>query len=271
MTKQTIINEITDKIIARLDQGELPWQMPFKTGAGGLPHNPVSKTRYRGFNIFALWAEGYSDSRWMTFKQVKKAGGQVRKGQKGTRIVFWKFIKKEEDGKEVNIPLLRYYTVFNIQQTTLEEDMDFTPSSHEIVNDYLTREDISLKPALGRAFYRPSTDTIHLPKDDDFINDDHRLSTLFHEAIHSTGHKSRLDRLSSDTYHNKAEYSKEELVAEFGSAMLCALTGTATEDVIDNSAAYIQSWRKTIKDNPDWIYKACQLAQKAVDYIEKTK
>lgn len=269
MKKQQIIEDITNKIIARMDQGVLPWQVPFKkSNTLQLPHNPVSKTRYRGFNIFALWAQGYEDSRWMTYKQIKEAGGSVQKGEKGTRIIFWKFIKKMEDGEKVIIPLLRYYTVFNMHQTDLDEDMQFEPSSHTIIDDYMKREGVSLLPTIGRAYYRPSSDCIHLPKDEDFINDDHRLSTLFHEAIHSTGHKSRLNRLSNDTYHNKTEYSKEELIAEFGSAMLCALTGTATNEIIDNSVAYIQSWSKVIKDNPDWIYRACQDAQKALDYIE---
>ena len=271
--KQELINNITEKIIQRMEQGDLPWTIPFKnSGAScGLPNNPASGTRYRGFNIFVLWAQGFKDARWMTFNQIKKQGGHIKRGEKSTQIIFWKFIKKEEDGELVSIPLLRYYRVFNIEQTTLDTDTDFEPSSHDFVNDYLEREEIDLVATKGRAFYRPSTDSIHLPKDEDFINNDHRLSTLFHEAIHSTGHKDRLNRLSDDPYHNKAEYSKEELVAEFGSAMLCAITGTATEEIIENSAAYIQSWSKAIKNNPDWIYRACQDAQKALDFIEDKK
>ena len=274
---QKIYQIITDRIIDMLDAGTVPWRKPWKN-ACELPQNLISKKAYRGINILTLGASGYGSPYWLTFKQAKSLGGMVRKGEKGTPVVFWKFIDvtDKETGEEKRVPLLRYYTVFNVEQTdgideskipaVAELPDNFNPidEAEKIIDE---SEDLpEIKHAGDRAFYRPSTDTITMPKQSQFFGTEEYYSTLFHECVHSTGHESRLDRLSKDASFGSTDYSKEELVAEMGAAMLCGLTGIETA-TIENSAAYIDGWRKKINDNVKLVITAAGKAQKAVDYI----
>jgi len=272
---------VTDKIVAMLEEGVTPWRKPWK-GSDGAPCNLVSGKRYQGVNALLLGMAGFFDGHlspyWMTYKQAKQKGGNVRKGEKGALVLFFKLLEKDDpnrkpDEKPRFIPLARYYTVFNLDQT---EGIDapevkdlpiFSPieTAEKIV------EDMPNKPELvhggGRACYDPKKDIVTLPKPETFISREEYYSTAFHELTHSTGHKSRLDRkfdkvaaLGSD------DYSKEELIAEMGAGFLCAEAGIENA-TLENSASYIQNWINALKADSRLIVQAGSKAQKASNYI----
>lgn len=283
MAKQhrDIAQEITDGIIAALENGTSPWQKPWKELGGfgtSMPHNASNGKCYRGGNVFWLMiaqqALGFVSAGWMTFKQAKALGGQVRKGEKGTGVVFWKFIEKKDKvtKKEVRIPFMRHYTVFNVEQIDgLPEKITNpegrepveVPDLAEWVNDSLQLEG-GIQHAGDKAFYAPGPDTIRLPEPSQFSSEDAYNGTLLHEATHATGRKTRLDRLK-DAVFGSPEYAEEELVAELGASMLCATLGLNYE--VEHHASYIASWLKALKGDKKFIFKAASAAQKAVDYI----
>ncbi|OEU68413.1 MAG: hypothetical protein BBJ57_02290 [Desulfobacterales bacterium PC51MH44] len=267
---------VTKQIIDKLEQGEIPWQRPW---IGGRAKNLISGKDYNGINVFLLACSGYSNPYWLTFKQVKKKGGFVRKGEKSTLITFWKSYLKNitddnGDDKKQSRYVLRYYRVFNVEQCDGIESPEiehrvFNPITEceNVVNSMPCKPEISHNEA--RAYYRPDQDDINMPKPELFNSEPEYYSTLFHELSHSTGHKSRLDRHAiekcSHLFGSK-DYSKEELTAEMGAAFLCGHTGVENK-TIDNSAAYIQSWVKKFKDKPKMVVSAAGKAQKSTDYI----
>jgi len=276
---------VTERIIELLEEGTVPWHKPWKGGAGQAPMNMVSGKPYRGVNIFLLATQGYDSPYWLSFNQIKKKGGQVVKGEKSTLIIFWKFLEKsekDENGEEKirKVGMLRYYRVFNLEQTEglklpvtgqLElgdTDFDFQPI--EICEGIVKSWDDcpKINHQQNRAYYRPSSDSINMPKHKRFDSEEEYYSTLFHEMSHSTGHSSRLDRdsLTALCPFGSTNYSKEELVAEMGAAMLCGMAGIEN-DTIDNSAAYIKGWLKKLNDNPKWVIQAAGKAQKSCDLI----
>lgn len=280
--KRDVYQDVTDQIVAALEAGTVPWRRPWATGGH---RNPVSGTEYRGINPLLLemstMAHGYSDPRWVTFKQAKSAGGAVQKGQKGTMVVFWKLLEREDaDGEKQRIPMLRHYTVFNVAQCDglelpAQVDEDRVPFVPDAECDRIIAG-MPNAPTLAhggdRAFYAPALDHVQLPPRDAFLTPDGYYSTAFHELTHSTGHASRLAR-EEVCAHSHAfgseDYSREELVAELGSAMLCAVGGIAPRTV-ENSAAYIASWLRVLKSEPKMVVVAAQRAQKAADYIRGT-
>ncbi|MFW6173864.1 MAG: ArdC family protein [Elusimicrobiota bacterium] len=277
--QEKIYQMVTDQIISKLEQGTAPWQKPWKGGSSYAPVNLKSKKPYRGINIFLLGCAGYSSRYWASFKQVQQMGGKVKKGEKGHLCVFWKILSKKEhdkNGEEVekNIPLLRYYKVFNLDQVEGIEDPDgdnFVAEHNSIEAAQNIIENMPNKPKITyneqRAYYRPSEDKVNIPKIESFVSSEEFYSTSFHELVHSTGHKSRLNRKEiNQSFFGDQDYSFEELVAEFGSAFLCGESGIVN-DVIDNSASYINSWKKKLSDNPKWVVQAAGKAQKAADYI----
>jgi antirestriction protein ArdC len=260
-----------------LQQGTVPWKKPWNTQSN-MPRNIVSKKEYKGVNVFLLACQEYSSAYWMTYKQCQERGGYVKQGQKSTPVIFWKWIdgkKDDPDAGSGKIPLLRYYSVFNLEQTEgisspVEEQVhnDFDPigAAEQVIANMPLKPDIQHMG--NRALYRPSTDTVTLPPQHTFSSPEEYYSTAFHELTHSTGHQIRLARKSilDPSFFGSHEYSKEELVAEMGAAFLCGHCGIEN-NTIENSAAYLQGWLKALKNDKTLLVHAAAQAQKASDYI----
>lgn len=280
--------EITAKVVEALERGVVPWQRPWRhvTGAGIGSANLRSKRPYRGINVLLLAiaeaANGYERPWWVTFKQAKELGGSVRRGEKGTSIYFFKpiVVEDEETGKKKTIPLLRSFTVFNVDQcdgleakvpapveteTTRVERID---QAERIVAGFLAAggPSYSERPS-DRAYYSPGADAVVVPERDQFVNGETFYSTVFHELAHSTGHKSRLDREELGGSFGSKPYAREELVAELGASFLRGEAGINGEAELDQSAAYIASWLKSLADDPKLVVWAAGRAQKAADLI----
>lgn len=287
MSKTAEIRQnIADAFIAALDAGTIPWRKPWAvTGRKDWRghHNLTTGRPYSGVNPMILglraMGEGWSSMGWATFKQIKAAGGTVRKGEKGTQVVFWKKLKIEEkdSGEEKVIPMLRYFIVFNRDQCDglpdvvepIEDDEgepEFMPDelAELIVESMPRRPDIQHR-AQDKAYYHPRLDYVSMPNREQFASVPAYYSILFHELAHSTGHEKRLDR-KLDTNFGSDEYGREELVAEITAAFLCTECGIG-EDVIDNQTAYVQHWARAIKADPDMVLWAAGKAAKAADYI----
>jgi len=276
VSKKSVSDIITELIINKLESGCIPWQKPW-TGSDA-PKNLITGKNYRGINTFLLANTGHTSPYFLTFKQVQDKGGQVKAGSVGYPVVFWSMVKAEEaeTGDEKSIPFLRYYRVFNVQDTTLpipehaELIREFSPieEAERIVDAMPQRPEI--KHGLAKAYYSPLLDYVNLPQKNLFKGDAEYYCTLFHELAHSTGHANRLGRkgVTESSYFGSHEYSKEELIAEMSAAFLCAEAGIENQ-TIENSAAYIQSWIKALKskDNKNLVITAASAAQKAFDFI----
>lgn len=259
---------VTNKIIEKLEQGVIPWRRPFQSAWAV---NWKTQRPYRGINAILLEPGEYA-----TFKQIQEAGGRVKKGEKGHLVVFWKWIEieDEETGEKKEIPFLRYYKVFEIntqceglksKRKVKEYHHNPIEEAEKIKNNYRGPLYTELP---GKAYYRPSDDVINVPRKEEFESIHEYYSTLFHEMVHSTGHPSRLNRkgIAEISPFGSETYSKEELVAELGASFLCNETGILPK-TLDNSAAYIQSWLRVLKNDKTLVVKASQQAQKAVDFI----
>lgn len=267
----TVYEIITNEILDRLEKGEVPWHKPW---TGGIAMNLVSKKAYRGINVFLLGPCKYSSPYWVSFKQCEELGGHVRKGEKSHIVVFWKQIKITEEDEEKNIPLLRYYRVFNTDQCDglkipeFEANQNFQPIAvcEEVVNGMQNKPAIKFEEP--RAYYHPLGDFVNMPNKETFEKEAFFYSVLFHELGHSTGHESRLHRKSQGEWSafGSEKYSKEELCAEMTAAFLCGHCKIENQ-TIDNSAAYIQSWLGKLRNDPKMVVLAAAQAQKAADYI----
>jgi len=277
MAKNNAYEIITDRILELLEQGTVPWQRPW-TG-GGLARNLVSKRPYRGINCFLLNISGYSSPYWATLNQINKLGGRVIKGQKSMPVIFWKWLEVEdqETGERVEKPFLRYYRVFNLEQTQgIEAPESEKPEQIEFNPIRRCEELVTGMPNPPRivherqsAFYRPKSDLVNMPRPETFVSAEEHYSTLFHELAHASGHESRLNRpsLTEMAPFGSTNYSREELIAEMTAAMLCGVTGIENK-TIDNSAAYVQGWLKKLKNDKRLVVLAAAQAQKAADYIQ---
>jgi len=221
---------------------------------------------------------------FLTLKQANACGGMIKEGSKGFPVIYFNV-----KGKEVNpagqtvkegFAFMRYYTVFNLSQTENinpdkipfipeSEELEFNPikEAEKIVDGYIGKPSIEQKK--NQACYYPFLDKINMPLEEYFKSNEGWYSTLFHEMVHSTGHKKRLNRpeIMESNFFGSIDYSKEELVAELGAAFLCSKAGI--DNTLENSAAYIQSWLRRLrsKDNVKWIVQAGSKAQQAVNYI----
>lgn len=279
-SKKSVYEIITERILQELAAGVIPWKKPWKST--GMPRNLTTKKAYRGMNVFTLGMAGYGSPFWATFKQVGDLGGSVRKGEKSLPVVFWNWKETEEidpaTGKNKKIPFLRYYSVWNLEQCegidpakipTLEpmpEGFDPIEAAEGIVEGMPNRPPINFKG--DQAAYYPALDVVLMPKKEKFFSAEEYYSTLLHELSHSTGAKNRLNRPGITDFDRwgSERYSKEELVAEFASAMLCGVAGIE-QATIQNSAAYIAGWSKKLAEEPKLLICAAAAAQKAVDYI----
>lgn len=277
--QNNIYEMVTERIITLLEQGTVPWRKPWTGGrAQTLPMNFTSKREYRGINIFLLMCMGFSSRYWLSFKQAQEKGGRVRKGEKGTPVIFWKRYATEDrqTGEAKEVPVLRYYTVFNLDQIDGLEAPDapepVNPGFKPITEAERIIKAMPKRPLIThgepRAYYRSMSDTVNLPKPELFTEAEEYYSTAFHELTHATGHESRLNRRPSTEirHFGDREYSQEELVAEMGAAFLCAESGIAPA-VINNQASYIDGWLKILKGSPKVVVHAAAQAQRAADFI----
>ncbi len=266
---------VTDRIIAQMEQGQIPWSKPWCSNAKAVSH--ATGKPYSLLNQMLLGRPG----EYLTFKQCQEAGGHVKKGEKSSMVVFWKWIEQEDEetGETKEVPFLRYYNVFHIDQcegiqakyTTeahFPDGASTVETAQEIIYDYLEREGVKLTHSEGdRAFYRPSTDEIVLPTRKQFISTAEYYSTVYHELTHSTGHPSRLNRLDKVVAFGSDMYSKEELIAEIGAAALVNHCGLETSTSLRNNAAYVQNWLSVLKGDKRFIVSAVGKAEKAVNLI----
>ena len=269
--KLDVYDMVTDRIISALEKGVVPWQKPWQSIGG--PRNLQSKRPYRGLNAFLLALMPYKSPYWTTFRAAKAAGGSVKKGEKGTIVVFWKIMEVDDpqakNGKK-KIPLLRYYTVFNVEQCeglTIPDDKipEFDPieEAQNVIDSMQNAPQINFGG--NRAFYAPLDDEVTLPFPEMFESREAYYQTAYHELAHSTGHESRLHRVKDWSRFGSEPYAQEELVAEMSAAMVLGTIGL--EPCVDESAAYIDGWLGRLKNDKKLVLKAASQAQKAADYI----
>ncbi len=271
---------VTNRIIEQLENNIVPWEKPWGGTLDGA-FNRVSKKPYSILNQMLLKYGG----EYASFKQWKDLGGHIRKGEKSEIVVFWKMYpikEKQDDETEIikTIPLLKYINVFHISQVDgveplkqkVTHDIEPIDKAEKILNDYWNRENITIEHVKGdKAFYSPMFDKIQLPLFEQFKQSEEYYSTAFHESVHSTMKTSRCnrqeDRKGKVVSFGSEEYSKEELVAEVGSAQLMNIVGIETTKSFRNSTAYIQSWLKVLRNDNKFIVSASSKAEKAVNYI----
>lgn len=268
MTKN-IHADITNQIIEEIETNQaLPWVKDWKDKPCLPPLNPASKRHYNGINIVILWVRaikiGYASNQWLTYKQSKEINLQVKKNERGSKVVFFKNLVVDGKGteEEKTVPMLREYTVFNRDQMdgdVSDSELEGKPGDIEAFINSIPFELITGKPA-----FIPAHDLVKMPPLSNFDNQSSYYATMLHELIHWTGHESRLDRISS-TEFGSPEYAFEELVAELGAAFLCAELGVTAEQ---RHADYIASYLKLLKDDNKAIFKAAAAASKACDFLK---
>ncbi|MEH6533535.1 MAG: zincin-like metallopeptidase domain-containing protein [Photobacterium frigidiphilum] len=271
---------VTDRIIQSLEKGVKPWVCPWDRTqeCTQLPMNFKTKHQYSGVNILLLWSEivekGYSSPYWLTYKQAVELGGNVIKGQKGTAIIFYKMLEKDNDQGEKNmIPMLKSFTVFNLDQIeNIEKPSVSVSEARKVQGDFVTLDHVEAAMVetgatishLGvRAFYSPSHDVITLPTKDRFASSSDYYATAMHELTHWSGYKSRLDRDLKNSFGSK-DYAFEELVAELGAAFCCADLSVFGKVQHED---YIAGWLKKLNDDKRFIFKAASLASKAHAFL----
>jgi antirestriction protein ArdC len=268
--------QVTASIIAQLEAGAVPWTRPWKTfkpGSGVLPINAITGRAYSGVNIPILWGaaskHGFATHQWMTFRQSLAAGGHVRKGERGTVVVFTKqiSISDEEDDPET-ISILRTYAVFNIAQIDDITDrlfvQDIGPEPLAVAEAFVKKTGASIRTGGNQAIYIPSADIIRTPSLSSFNDAGSYYATLLHELGHWTAHPTRLDRDLSNRFGTRA-YAAEELIAELTSAFLCAELGIRGEL---RHAGYIQDWISLLSDDNRAIFTASTRASAAANYLK---
>jgi antirestriction protein ArdC len=289
-TKTDIYTRVTDRIIEQLESGTSPWIRPWSADRDGrsvlCPLRACGKP-YRGINILLLWdaalEHGYTCNIWMTYKQAADYKAHVKKGEKGTQVVYADRASKtatDERGEDVehHYSFLKAYTVFNVEQIEglppafyeppmPQGDAEHTITLIEEAEQYFTKTGAVIRHGGDRAFYAPGPDMIQLPRPDTFTDAESYTATKAHEFMHWTGHKDRLAREFGKRFEDNA-YAFEELVAELGSAFLCAELGITPEPRTDH-AAYLAHWLDILKEDKRAIFTAAGLAQKAMDYLNE--
>ena len=279
---------VTERILSALEQGVVPWHTPWDARQGR-PRNLVTGRPYRGMNVWMLAGQGGSPC-WLTYRQAQQIGGHVKQGERGTLVMFWKWLDRKpqtEDAGETTeetqprgVAMARAYTVFNAAQCELPEAWReraeiTTPELAEGEKIQACEQIVAgmpQRPAIVhagvRAFYRPSVDAVTMPAPARFEAPTRYYSTLFHELTHATGHPRRLHRetLRDMVAFGDTNYSKEELCAEMGAAYLCGVAGIENATVTA-SAAYIQGWLRTLQDDKRLLIQAAAQAQRAADFI----
>ena len=277
--KRDIYQEVTDRIVKAMESGHLPWVKEWKGGEGCsmLPYNASTRQNYSGVNTLILFLEaeekGYNTNGWVTFKQAKALGGNVRKGEKGCTVVYYSTFKRTvedvttgEDA-EVNIPFLKSYTVFNIEQCdglNLAELKPLAmPEGFDHIDEWVNHTAADIRHGGDKASFSSALNIIRMPRPEAFTSPEAYYATLFHELTHWTGHKSRLERKLGNRFGSE-EYAAEELIAELGAAFVCAQFGMCSEL---RHASYLQSWLKVLKNDKKAIFTAASQASKAAQHL----
>lgn len=290
--------EVTDRVIAALENGTVPWRCRW-TALSGIPaRNVVTGKPYRGINWLITSMAGYESPWWMTYKQAAARDAQVRQGERGTPVFLWKTakirldtkekrdrarqdgltIRTDERGQYAEHFMARSYVVFNAHQID-GLDPELTPTGRpdgprtwtelerceQIVDGYVDGPTITNGGA--SAFYDPSTDQVTMPDPERFDNATDWYAVLYHELAHSTGHRSRLDRLNPSVNNDHRDYAREELVAELAAAMLCAAAEIDSAPLVEQHAAYLKSWQSALSEDKKLLVIAAQRAQRAADRI----
>lgn len=284
-TGATLYSEVTNRIIAQLEEGTLPWVRPWDNGkaALGLPRNGGTGRRYSGINVLILWhrlfEQGYGSQRWLTYRQAQALGGNVRKGEQGTTVCYAdRFTPKDQDhvppgpdGEPRQIAFLKRFTVFNIDQC---EGLDVAPSADTIATwnpaitmpraeSLIEATGADIRIGGGEAYYAPQDDYIRVPRPEHFHEPINWYRTALHELGHWTGHRLRLDRLPDSGFGSPA-YAREELIAEMASAFLCAELGIVPTV---RHADYLGAWLSVLREDSKAIFRAASQASKAADYL----
>ena len=294
MSKQDICQEITDKIIRVLDDLDLAdYEAPFAgLAAQGWPCNPTTDHRYQGINVPSLWIDQqekkFTSNQWATFRQWKEKGASVRKGEKGSPIIFYKTLTRTEenengDEEESKIPLMRFYTVFNAAQVDGYEHHDGpAPNETDLVtriesaDRFCANTGADIRHGSGDAYYHRTGDFINMPATIAFVDTKHAsatenyYATLLHELTHWTGAPSRLERDKAQSRKEIDKYAFEELIAELGAAFLCCQLAIV-QTPRDDHALYIKSWLAALKDDKRFIFRASAQAAKAVDFLNASQ
>jgi len=270
MKKTDIYDKVNSVIKEKLSAGKLPWRKSWK--AAKAPQNFFSKHVYQGINFLLLSCFDFPSPFYLTFLQAKERSAYINKGEKGIPIIFWKLIETARETKSGElkpdvIPYMKFSTVFNLSQTSLYNSAALEDLKFPKVENFLATVPAVIKNNIqGKAVFNLTKDFISIPAISDFDSSDEYYSTLFHELIHWTGYKSRLNRFESADY-NSDNYSKEELIAEIGSAYLCSYFGI--NNTLDNSAAYIQGWLQSLQSDESLFLSASTQAKNAVNYLIK--
>lgn len=283
--RTSLYDEVTGRIVAQLERGRLPWVQPWgKANAlsPGLPRNALTGRTYSGVNILILWAtvieHGYPSQGWLTFRQAQEAGGRVRKGEKGTTVVYAdRFIPQAEKSKAVaqgeeakSVPFLKRFTVFNLAQCEglrpglAPEDVSLPErEAVPLAEAVIAASGIEVRVGGDQAYYVPSQDYVAVPPQQAFFQQINYYRTCLHELTHATGHPARLGRKLVTEFGTK-DYAREELVAEMGSAFLCAALGIVPTV---RHADYIASWLEVLREDNRAIFRAASAASKAADWL----
>lgn len=283
-----VYQEVTDKIVAALESGVAPWHKPWSASApeGVLPVRPIraNGVPYNGVNVVLLWCEqsarGYASNQWMTFKQALELKGCVRKGERGTMVVYAdravKTRRNDATGEDETfaIPFMKAYTVFNVAQVDGLPARFYAPVSAPVLREHERNAAVDgFVAATGavighggdRAFFAPGPDRVQMPHLGQFDDAASYYATLLHELTHWSGHERRLNRVYGKRFGDEA-YAAEELVAELGAAFLCADLQVSAEPRADH-ASYIASWLKSLRNDKRCIFTAASMAQRAADYL----
>lgn len=274
MKLASLYESITASIIAELEQGCAPWAKVWDSQAGGfLPANAATRRYYNGINIPILWGaasrHAYPTHEWMTFKQALELNACVRKGEKGTSIVFVKkLIREEENHEPKSLTVLKQYSVFNVAQIDglipAASPLDVVREPpNERVEAFVKSAKVGITHGPYEPCYIPSQDSVCLPAREAFNGDEHYYATLLHECVHWSGAKHRLDRQLHNRFGTK-DYAAEELVAELGAAFLCAHLGVRGEL---RHAGYIKTWLSLLREDPRAIFTASAKASEAANYL----
>jgi len=288
MDKKSIHEQVTDSILALLEKGTLPWRRPWQSSGTGpaVPANGISKRPYHGINRVILWTStlvaGYPTHAWATYKQIQEAGGQVRKGEKGTRVMLYRPLgandendstgseEQESDRKDARpARIARVFTVFNLAQcdglAAPEQPETVTADPIPAAREFLANVNAQVRHGGDRACYMPSLDVIQLPAPDAFTNAEAYYATSCHEHCHWTGHKSRLSRVEKWAPFGSEAYACEELVAELGAAFLCAELSIKGE--LEHHASYLQNWLTVLKQDKTALFRAAADASRATEFL----
>ena len=281
----SLYDEVTARIVSELEAGRLPWVQPWgSTGSGGpgLPRNALTARSYSGVNVLILWGavieHGWPSQSWLTFRQAQEAGGCVRKGEHGVTVVyadrFTPEAEKErasrEGGDPKAVPFLKRFTVFNVAQCEglragLASDPEPLPDREivPVAEEVIAASGVDFHIGGGRAFYVPSLDFVQVPPQPAFFEQVNYYRTGLHELTHATGHAKRLGRDLTNGFGSK-DYAREELVAEMGSAFLCAALGIMPTV---RHADYIGSWLEVLREDNRAIFRAASAATKAAEWL----